>query len=203
MEDAKCQICSSPLRPEDIDKVKACENSFSLCGWCQLRVKQYIEGNIGGSVINIYWGAGHVCWSSWNSLREIIRKYNIKEVFEFGTGLSTELFVNEGLDVVSSDVWKCHSELYQRHKGLEKVKFHWYLDGDHFPDYASLYPGKKWDFVFVDGPQERSREVKKAMELSSRFIYLHDPNLGEQDFFPNENWKPTEKGSKLFEKGGI
>ena len=53
--------------------------------------------------------------------------------------------------------------------------------------------------VFVDGPHERSKEVKVAMKLAKRFIYLHDPNLGEQTFFPDDNWKLV-MGNKMYER---
>ncbi len=194
-----CQICKQPATEEN--KVCLCNKQYTLCSWCQMRVMQYIDGNITNSIINIYWGAGHVCWSSWNTLREIIRKYNIKEVLEMGIGLSSELFVNEGLKVIGFDTLKEHVELYQQHLGLKSnAVFHWYKDKET-PNIEELYPNRKWDFVFVDGPQERSREVKLAMKLSNRFIYLHDPNLGEQSFFPNEDWTPVgQKEDKLFEK---
>lgn len=198
----ECQICGAPSHNEE--KVHLCNDKYTLCGWCEFRVKQYIDGNITSSIINIYWGAGHVCWSSWNSLRDIFRKYEIKEILELGIGLSSELFVNEGINVIGFDVWKSHVDLYQRHLGLKSMaKFHLYEDKGKGKglNVEELYPGRKWDFIFVDGPQERSREVKLAMKLSNRFIYLHDPNLGEQDFFPNEDWKPVgPTGTKLFEK---
>jgi len=194
-----CEICGKKAAEEK--KVCLCNKQYTLCGWCQMRVMQYIDGNITHSIINIYWGAGHICWSSWNSLRDIIRKYDIKEVLEMGIGLSSELFVNEGLELIGIDLWKEHVELYQKHLGLKsKAKFYWYPDSQHLPDFDKLYPGRKWDFVFVDGPQVRGDEVRLAMKLSNKFIYLHDPNMGEQGFFPNDEWKLVDKHDKLFEK---
>jgi len=196
-----CQICNAELREEQVHSLTLYKQEYKVCGWDALRIKQFIDGNITNSIINIYWGAGHVCWSSWNSVRDIIRKYNITEVLEMGIGLSSELFVNEGLDVIGIDIWKEHVELYQKHLGLKaKAVFHWYPSSKELPDFDKLYPGRKWDFVFVDGPQERANEVRLAMKLSNRFIYLHDPNMGEQSFFPNDEWKQMGKDSKLFEK---
>jgi hypothetical protein len=41
------------------------------------------------------------------------------------------------------------------------------------------------------------------MDLSNKFIFLHDPNMGEQDYFPNDEWQPIHpKESKLFVKKG-
>ena len=195
----KCQICHCETDRPEVFKIW--NEEYSLCGWDALRVKQYIDGNIAHSVINIYWGAGHICWSSWNSLRDFIRANGIKEVLEIGSGLSSEMFVAEGLSVISFDVWREHVELYKEHQGLkDKAVFHWYDDALP-PPVKKLYPGRKWDFVFVDSPQERADEVKVAMEVSSKYIYLHDPNLGEQSFFPNDDWFPVDgKESKLFKK---
>jgi len=201
----KCNICPKEIVGDQIHSFNIHKKNYQLCGWCAMRVMQYVDGNITHSIINIYWGAGHICWSSWNGLRDIIRKYNIKEVLEIGIGLSSELFVNEGLEVIGIDLWKEHVELYQEHLGLKsKAKFHWYPDSEHLPDFDILYPNRRWDFVFVDGPQVRGDEVKLAMKLSNKFIYLHDPNMGEEEFFPDDEWVPIhEKESKLFIKKGV
>ena len=175
-----------------------------LCGWCQNRVVEFIRVNISHDAINIPWGCGKIGYGEWCAIRDVLRKYKIKEVLEFGTGLSTELFVNEGIKIVSCDVLKKHSELFAKLIPVrEMAKFHWYPDypdTEHLPDFDKLYPGKKWDLVFVDGPHERSREVKMAMKLSNKFIYLHDPSLGEQSFFPNEEWKVMKDYNRCYQK---
>jgi hypothetical protein len=197
----KCDICPQIIVGDEIHRFSLHKKEFCLCGWCALRVYQYIQNNTTHHTINIYWGAGHVCWSSWNTLREFIRKYNITEVLEMGIGLSSELFVNEGLKVVGIDIWKEHVQMYQELLSLKNVaEFHWYPDSDHLPDFDVLYPGRTWDFVFVDGPQERSREVKLAMKLANKFIYLHDPNMGEQSFFPGDGWEGVGPEPRLFIK---
>ncbi len=193
----KCEICQS----EDTSVVEICKIKFELCDWCSDRVVAYIKGNINHSVINILWGFGRVGWSESFVLRDLLRKYKIKEVLEFGTGLSTELMVNEGVKVVSCDVLKPHLEIYAKLCSLkEMAKFHWYPDSDHLPDFDKLYPGRKWEFVFVDGPQERLREAKMAMKLSSRFIMLHDLGLGGHQVLPNEEWEIVEGYINFFQK---
>lgn len=198
----KCDICPKEIAGDEIQKINILKKDYSLCGWCAMRVMQYIDGNITNNVINIFWGAGHICYSSWYTIRDIIRKYKITEVLEIGIGLSSELFVAEGLRVVGIDIWKEHVELYQKHLGLKAyAEFHWYDSSKNLPDFDKLYPGRRWDFVFVDGPQERANEVRLAMKLSSRFIYLHDPNMGEQDFFPGDEWLPVGGPEpRLFER---
>ncbi|HUS88890.1 MAG TPA: hypothetical protein VMW91_05885 [Desulfosporosinus sp.] len=199
-----CPVCLNDYDDsETFQEFSILNNNFSMCSWCGFRVMQFVDGTIQHCVANIYWGAGRVCWSSWFGLRDIIRKYKIKEVLEMGIGLSSELFVNEGLNLIGIDILKQHVGMYQNLLPMKAAgaKFYWYPDSDHITDIESIYPGRKWDFVFVDGPQERSREVKLAMRLSSRFIYLHDPNLGEQSFFPDENWcRHGNESAKLFER---
>ena len=200
-----CNICKAELSSDQVHPIHIHKKDYELCGWCAMRVMQYIDGNITHSIINMYWGAGHVCWSTWRFLHGFINEYKITEVLEMGIGLSSELFVAEGLKVIGIDVWKEHVDIYKELLSLKgHAEFHWYKDGNNLPDFNSLYPGRKWDFVFVDGPQERSNEVRLAMKLSSKFIYLHDPNMGERDFFPNDDWVPMfEKESKLFIKKGV
>lgn len=193
----KCQICQS----EATSIVEVCGMKFELCGWCANRVAEYIKGNINHSVANILWGFGRVGWSECWALRDLFRKYKIKEVLEFGTGLSTELIVNEGIRVVSCDILKPHLEMYAKLTPLKGMaEFHWYPDSDHLPDFDKLYPNKKWEFVFVDGPQERTREARMAMKLSNRFIMLHDLGLGGSEFLPNEEWKLVEGHLAFFKK---
>jgi hypothetical protein len=122
-------------------------------------------------------------------------------------GLSTELFVNEGLEVLSFDVWKTHVELYQGHNFMkDRARMLWYPhETTTVEELCAMVEvstdDPTWDLVFVDGPQTRAREVHCAMKYSKKLIYLHDPNMGEQSFFPNENWHPLEgPESKLFGK---
>lgn len=196
-----CPICERDLPEDSLIPVKVGNEEFRLCGFDMTKVQTFIDGSIKGSVINIAWGAGRLCWSSWASIRETIRKNNIKEVLEFGTGLSSELFLNEGLELISCDILREHIKIFQKHQGYKQATFIPYPESGELPDIEALYPGRKWRFIFVDGPQERSREVQLAMRLSTEFIYLHDPNMGEQTFFPDEGWAPVSgRDDKLFHR---
>lgn len=196
-----CPVCERDFPVDGLIPIKIGSKEYRFCEFDLIKVQTFIDGSINGSVINIAWGAGRLCWSSWNSLRDYLRKYNIKEILEFGTGLSSELFLNEGLDLISCDIMKEHIAVFKKHLGYRQATFIPYSDDKTLPDIEAMYPGRKWDFVFVDGPQERSKEVQLAMKLSNKFIYLHDPNLGEQSFFPNEAWVPVNgRDDKLFHK---
>lgn len=193
-----CQVCGRPV--DNQHPTTALGQGFDLCEWCAFRTMQWIQGNINHSVTNIFWGFGRVGWPDWHQLlRPFIRKHGITEVLELGIGLSTELFVNEGLYVTGFDVLPQHVKLYQLHEALKgHGTFHHYEDRTP-PPVQKLYPGRKWDFVFVDGPQERSAEVRVALETSSRFVCLHDIGYGEKGVVPNANWVAVE-GDKIFEK---
>ena len=199
-----CEICGYEAG-ESRESLNVCGKEYLLCGWCLARVSDYIQGNISHDVINIYWGAGHLAHQDWigeHSIRRFLRENDIKEVFEIGTGLSTEMFVNEGMDVITLDSCKPHLELYSKLRSLgSNVEFIYYPDSQNLPDIAKLYPGRKWDFVFVDSPHYREEEVKLALTIANKFLYLHDPNLGEESFFPNDEWEPMWKmESKLYRK---
>jgi predicted O-methyltransferase YrrM len=198
----KCPVCEIDYGENCLIPVRVGNEEWRMCEFDATKVRTFIDGSVQGSVINIAWGAGRLCWSSWNSLRDIIRKNGITEILEFGTGLSSELFLNEGLSLISCDILPDHIRIFQKHQGYKAATFIPYPNnGNDLPDIEALYPGRQWDFVFVDGPQERSREVQLAMRLSRKFIYLHDPNMGEQHFFPNEFWVPVNhRDDKLFKK---
>jgi len=142
--------------------------------------------------MNIEWGAGKITWKDAGILMSLIKDYDIKEVLEFGTGLSTEIFSLTGAKIISCDVHKQHSEQFSKLEPLSgwsykskffnldfpKVQFIHYEYGN-LPDFEKLYPGKRWGLVFVDGPHERDKETEAAMSLTTRFIYLHDAGMSK------------------------
>ena len=199
----KCPMCEREFGFDQLIPVKLGDTEYRLCEFDFIKVKTFIDGSIVGCTINITWGSGKLCWSSWAAIRDHLRRFGIKEVLEFGTGLSSELFLNEGMSLISCDILPHHIAAFQRHLAYKQAVFIPYPDNDHLPDIEGMYPGRKWDFVFVDGPQKRAKEVALAMKLSSRFIYLHDPNAGEESFFPNEDWVMVPGDNKLFCKRGL
>ncbi|GAG51677.1 unnamed protein product [marine sediment metagenome] len=118
----------------------------------------------------------HVLWegaivgflgqADWEFLEDVIDAHAIKSVVEFGSGLSTDLFVAKGLEVVS----------YEDHEEWFEMK-------------AAVYPGvvREWDggrvdighpdLVFIDGPWDlslRGPAFKSAWGAAPRFIAVHD-----------------------------
>ena len=202
MERIICEVCHNEISdPNGVHRIRLFTTDYVMCEWDALRISDYLMALKTHHVSNIFWGSGHVSWTCWETIRSIIREYRITEVLEFGIGLSSELFVNEGLKVVGFDACEPHIKQYQELLPLKnEAKFHHYEYGADGPPAELLYPGRKWDFVFVDGPQERAKEVEVAMRVANRFIYLHDPNLGEQSFFPNPDWVGIGTEPRLFIK---
>jgi len=172
--------------------------NYKVCVWCADIIRQYAEGRKNNSVSNIFFGFGRVSYRTWVNLRELLRANNIKDVLEFGTGLSTELFITEGCSVVSCDTLEAHINFYKNidwlhDKGvqeamgvtLELINY----QPDSPPDFSLLYPDRRWEFVFVDGGQSRTKEIESAMKYSSKYIYLDDMHIDSELLLNNENWK--------------
>lgn len=192
-------ICSVCNVHEATEHIEILGYKADLCGFDALKVKDFINGMIAHFVVNINWGSGRIIWSDWYELRDIIKEYNITEVLEFGAGCSSEMFIAYGLKVISFDMHETHCKVMKELVPLQQNFIIHNYENQTIPPVELLYPNRKWDFVFVDGPHWRINEVRTAMKVSNRFIFLHDPNLGEQDFFPNDEWRLT-KYNKLYEK---
>ena len=204
MQEMKCQICDSDIKSDRVDLIVLAGHKFSICHWREGVVDTFVRLKINRSVVNLMWGAGRIGPSDWISTRNFIHDHNITEVLEYGSGLSTELLALEGLKVVTMDIMEQHSRVMKNHFALFRnfnVDVLYYPDSDHLPDLNSLYPDKKWDFIFIDGPQERRREVKHAMEVCSKYISLHDAGCGGKDLLENNSaWEGPKFGMQIWEK---
>ncbi len=191
-----CAMCGDEMSaaPEHAGK--------KFCSFCDGRIEEFITGNANHSVGNILWGRGKIGFRDAHVLRNIIKEYNITEVLEFGTGLSTEIFAILGLrSIVSCDVFKLHSDMCAQLQSLRNIVDFIYYPEHHLPDFEALYPGKMWEFVFVDGPHVRDLETEAAMRLSSRLIYLHDAGMSKYySELPGFRQIPEGSESKLFER---
>lgn len=183
----KCAICDVEEHP-----MNGIEGDI-LCGWCAARMRDFIRLSKLHEIINIFWGSGKVDFQSMRLVLRLMAERKIKSVIEYGSGLSTEILALMADELVSFDEFKKHSDLYARLNTIKTVKFHSYDPlNKQFPDL-----GRKFDFAFVDGGQNRAEEVKHAMKHTD-LIFLHDPNAGEQSFFPGKEWKQIR--FKLFER---
>lgn len=145
----------------------------------------------GNSGINIDWGGGKITRGDWVKIKAVLKRYNIRTLLEFGSGLSTELFSLEGLDEMwSLDILESHIERME--SILPAVKFIHYSKG------LPLRPSKSFDMVFVDGPAgDRSRELTIANEAAIRVIYCHDWGRGQETVELDGRWKMIDR-NKVF-----
>ena len=193
----ECEACKLPIAECSKRPVTILDKVFVLCARCAFDARTMLESRVQQLAINMTWGGGKITFGCWHFIRDLLREFGIKEVLEIGTGISSELFINEGIKLTSLDSLEYHVNQFKINKHFSRyAEFIYYKDSLHIPDL-----GRKWDFVFVDSPNERSNEVKYAMEISNRFIFLHDPNLGEESFFPNDQW--IQVRHKLYEKKGM
>lgn len=148
------------------------------------------------------WGGGSMTDRDWIFMKDIFKEYKIKNVLEFGAGLSTLLMgtmADKVITLETSQGWiKKIGDLADPKKHIIK---HW--DGKTVPletlsDYQ--YPDK-YDFIFVDGPaggENREWSTKYASEHTD-LIIIHD--AGRK---PEREWqaKYLEKDFQLIAKGG-
>jgi len=197
-------ICPACNRDECTEELVISGHTYNFCGFDAYKLDRFAHNMVHGHSVNILWGNGRIGWGEWRTIHEFLHKHNITEVLEIGCGLSTELFVSAGMNVIGFDTHSTHVAALQR---LEPIRgsaiIHRYPGdgtlGSVIPPVEELYPGRKWEYVFVDGPHQRYNEVMVATKVSSRFIHLHDPNLGEQVFFPGTEWKELPQG-RIYEK---
>lgn len=199
----KCEVCK-PDTDEPLFRLTwPTEKDQIVCGWCAERARQFLQTSSHDEAINIFWGAGKICYPEMKFMSKFIKENNILSIADYGTGLSTEclsLFVD---DITTFDEFPKHLNFYRR---LNHMKaFVKYVDYDSTAPNPKDRPelpdmGRMYDLAFVDGGQERSREVRHAMKHASRYIYLADPNMGEQSFFPTPEWKLIWGDKRLWQR---
>jgi len=108
---------------------------------------------------------------SWNIIKQYIQKHKITSALEFGSGLSTILLNNAGLDVTSYETDPTYLEIVKEFN-LDNVKFHLWnnVDADikgHF------------GLSLVDGILPRMNQLYYAQK-HSRYIAIDDFNNDHQ-----------------------
>jgi len=196
-------ICPACNLSEATEELIISGNTYKFCPFDAYKLDRFAHNMEAGHSVNILWGNGRIGWGEWFTLRDFLRKHGIKEVLEIGCGLSTELFVNEGLKLIGFDTHAAHVAALQKLVAIKEhaTIYHYAGDGTPgsiIPPVEELYPGRKWEYVFVDGPHQRYNEVMVATRVSSRFIHLHDPHLGEDEFFPGNDW--VEVAERIYER---
>jgi hypothetical protein len=127
---------------------------------------------------DISWGGEEIIEKDWDLIEQIITDEKVKTVLEFGSGFSTLLMSQ----IASVDSFETNPEQIDRVRNRlprdRKVNLYpW--DGETKPDSGRVK--KKYDLVFIDGPESASRAnqtgrripIEIAIEHSDRII-LHD-----------------------------
>jgi hypothetical protein len=120
----------------------------------------------------ILWGNRAIYKKDWIILKKFLNAFSVKTVIEYGVGLSTELMVLEGIEVVSLETLDWWADICRKVIGNEIIT---YQEG-HPPDVG----GRRFDLAFVDGPQTRRKETIEHAKQHSEFVYLHDPERKEE-----------------------
>ncbi|MHA1816263.1 MAG: glycosyltransferase [Candidatus Heimdallarchaeaceae archaeon] len=143
------------------------------------------------------WGGSNITDRDWIFMKDILKEYEIKNVLDFGVGLST-LLIGTMTDTVVT--FETEQKAIQNMVGLADPKKHLikHWDGETVPDYKSPY---EYDFAFVDGPSGgRNREwsTKYASEHAD-LIIVHDAGRVAE-----KGWqtKYLEADFQLIAKGG-
>lgn len=143
------------------------------------------------------WGNGSIYEEDWKFLKEIMDKYSVKSVLEFGAGLSTIILNELGIKVVTYENdqdWIDATKKLNNRADIRK----W--------DGQTIDCTDRFDLIFVDGPRAwghmvfgRQHSIKIASELSD-LVFLHDAiRPGEilwQNTYLKDNFDLIYEGGK-------
>jgi len=118
------------------------------------------------------WGGSSITDLDWEFIKEIIKKYNVKSVLEFGAGLSTLLFNNLGLDVLTYETENRWINKSKENNSKCNIK-QW--DGKD-QIILKTVSEEKFDLAFVDGPANgQNRELSTQIaSIVSDLVVIHD-----------------------------
>jgi hypothetical protein len=137
----------------------------------------------------------------WNVLETAIDEHNIKNVVEFGSGISTRLFCMKGLNVTSYEQFDRFIKRL-KDEGVSADIRKWFD-----PDPRKYYPT---DMVFIDGPwcdgsdpKYLNREMSyiRALAMEPRVIIAHDTDRDEEQVWIKKHL--IANGYKLTVKGRL
>lgn len=139
------------------------------------------------------WGGGCITSEDWSFIRDTIIKNNVKTVLEFGTGLSTLLMADLGIQVVTYETMEGWIKKIKELKPAADIRL-W--DGVTLPEQPPL---PKFDMAFVDGPaggKTRENSTQLASQLSD-LIIIHDASRENE-----MKWQEKYLKGKFFGPGG-
>jgi len=146
------------------------------------------------------WGGGCITDRDWMFMKEVIEENGVKNILEFGAGLSSLLFgslVDKVITFEDQQGWiKKIGDMAN-----ENVNhfFHW--DGKQLALQDFIQEGLKFDMAFVDGPagsMNREFSTKYASELAD-IVIVHDAGRQGEKMWQKKHLEPT---FELVAKGG-
>lgn len=112
----------------------------------------------------------------WDQLKELIQSQRITSVLEFGSGVSTLLFENLGMKVVSYETDHNFIDFVSK-LSTDSTKF-------IFWDNNNAWPKGKFDLSFVDGILPRTDQLRIALKHAP-FIAIDDfQGRNRREFLP-------------------
>lgn len=181
--------------------MSAAEAGFEL--WCEPEAKfehcrptnlniamnEYFRPDTGG----IGYGGFSITALDWDFIKDVMLKNNVKNVLEFGSGLSS-LFISEHAKIDSFETDPKQAEFIKQRCRNENLIIHLW-DG-----ISCELPQQNYDLVFVDGPKGKSsvgltggigreHSIRIASEHSDRII-IHDANREEEIKLQDKYIKP-------------
>jgi hypothetical protein len=103
----------------------------------------------------------------WKAIEDVLDRESIRSVIEFGAGVSTKLFFERGVDLVSFETRMQWIETVSKEcPGV--ICVHW-----NNADFPTRFLKRRFDLAFVDGQDPRDSQAIVSRLVSNRIIF-HD-----------------------------
>jgi ADP-heptose:LPS heptosyltransferase len=145
------------------------------------------------------WGGGCITDRDWMFMKEVIQENGVKNILEFGAGLSSLLFGTLVDKVITFEDKEGWIKKIQDMATEKNHIFHW--DGKELEIDDFREEGLKFDMAFVDGPagsMNREWSTKIASELAD-IVIVHDAGRQGEKKWQAKYLEPTYE---LTAKGG-
>lgn len=133
--------------------------------------------NVDNALLEKYgfqWGGGCITDKDWLFMQEVLKKYNVKSILEFGAGLSTLLFATMADRILT---FETQQGWINKIKSMATDKNHFLKwDGKKLDINEDDFKDLKFDLCFVDGPaggSNREFSHKYASEMAT-VVIVHD-----------------------------
>ena len=139
---------------------------------------------------------GAIREQEWVGIFKLLDHYDIQNVIEFGSGMSTKCFYESNLDVVSFE-----TNAYWKHKVEKECSAKIILwDNQNFP---VEYLDSHFDLAFVDGKAPRHNQTRVARIVSDKILFHDGRRKQETEMILElmQDWKEVFHRDML--KGGL